>query len=152
MGLMTRRKFVATASDSACACILCPRVVLAASKAGPVAAGTLKDYPKDGIYDKWAKTDVFFIVRHKGRLFAASSLCTHKNAVKLVRAQDEQQIVCPKHGSRFTESGAVTRGPARRSLPRHAISADQDGKLTVDTSVKYEQDKWDEPGSFVKIV
>jgi nitrite reductase/ring-hydroxylating ferredoxin subunit len=126
-------------------------LALGAEKAGPVAVGSLKDFAKDGVFDKFAKSHGFFMIRREGRLYAATSYCTHKRAAQLVSKATTKELACPKHGSTFALSGAVIRGPARQSLPRYAITATDQGRLTVDTSKQFEESKWNDPASYVAI-
>jgi cytochrome b6-f complex iron-sulfur subunit len=47
---------------------------------------------------------------------ALSAICTHEQCT--ITGFDSQTFVCPCHGSQFTQSGAVTRGPASTALRR----------------------------------
>jgi cytochrome b6-f complex iron-sulfur subunit len=128
-----RRTFLA-ATIAACACATCPLAGLAkdAAPAGPVDVGTAADYPRDGaVYDVFAKSHGFFLVRDGGSLYALSATCTHKKT--LLKAKGKA-LACPKHGARFKLTGAVAKGPARRPLGRFAITADDAGRITVDPS------------------
>jgi Rieske Fe-S protein len=59
---------------------------------------------------------------------AISALCPHRGcAVRIVRSR----LVCPCHGSRFTRSGKLLRGPARRGLAWFRVTFQGDGRLTV---------------------
>jgi nitrite reductase/ring-hydroxylating ferredoxin subunit len=153
----TRREFVtaAAAATVAAGCALCTFCAGNASaarveiKEGEVEVGNKSDYDKDGVFGKFARDEQVILVRHEGKLYACSALCTHKTAhLKVV----DGQIRCPSHGSRFGDDGKVTKGPARKDLPRFAIKSDSAGKLTVDRSKKFEKEKWDEPAAFVKVV
>lgn len=149
MSSMSRRQFV-TVAATACACMLCPDPLLAATTeaTGPVAVGALKDFARDGVVDTFARSNGFFLIRQQGRLYASSSACTHKNGLLNLKSE---QFVCPKHGSQFTFTGAVAKGPARRSLSRYGISADAQGKVTVDLSQRFEEPDWTNPVSFVSV-
>ena len=153
--LLDRRAFLVTVATSAaaCACASCPLAVLAkdrdpAPAAGPVDIGTLSDFPKDGVYDAYAKSHGFFVVRAKGKLFAPNSTCTHKKTLLKVKGN---AIVCPKHGARFTADGNVTKAPAKRALPRHAVTIDDAGRVTVDPSRTFAKKEWDDAASFVPV-
>jgi nitrite reductase/ring-hydroxylating ferredoxin subunit len=147
----TRREFVTAAATACALCTLCGTDAFGARvqpKEGEVAVGETSDYAKDGVFDKYAKDEQVILVRHKDKLYACSGLCTHKTAqLKVV----DGQIRCPSHGSRFAEDGKVTKGPARKDLPRFAIKTDSAGKITVDRSKKFEKDHWDDAGAFVKM-
>ncbi len=51
-----------------------------------------------------------------GELHAISSVCTHR-ACDIGWNGQEKVWDCPCHGSRFTPTGAVIRGPAAAPLP-----------------------------------
>ena len=153
---LDRRTFLAAAAGlAACACATCPLGAFAASKDdapaadGPVDVGTAADYPRDGaVYDEFAKAHGFFLVRQGGALYALSSTCTHKKALLKVKGK---ALACPKHGARFTAAGDISKGPAKRPLPRLAISADDAGRLTVDPSRTFEGDARHDDGSSVSV-
>ncbi len=148
---MSRREFVAVATAVVAACGACATCSLAAGievKAEKVDVGTLADYPKDGIYDKFAKDKHFFVIRHEGELYATSAICTHKNNQLYVKGQE---IVCKKHGSKFSEYGTATKGPAKNSLPRFAITQNDEKHLIVDTAKEFHEKEWEKDGAFIKI-
>ena len=115
--------------------------------AGPVDAGPIADFPRDGIYDGFAKQG-FFVVRRNRRLIAVSSVCTHQS-VLLHASQGD--LGCPRHGSVFSADGIVVKAPARRPLPRHAIRLDDRQHLVVDTSIELREADWNEPNAFIPI-
>lgn len=53
-----------------------------------------------------------------GAYIAVSAACTHEQTTVLYQAAN-QRFFCPNHGSTFTESGAVTLGPATRALTQY---------------------------------
>ena len=99
------------------------------TNAGVVDAGPLQGYATDQVYDAH-RDQGFFVVRRDKRLFALSSVCTHKGCK--VRAQEDQTYLCKCHGSRFDQDGKVTKGPATRDLSRLAIANDDAGHVLVD--------------------
>jgi nitrite reductase/ring-hydroxylating ferredoxin subunit len=154
MNQLSRRNFVAAAGTVACSCLFSPTTLLRAADANqaPVNVGTLKDFARDGVTDTWARSHGFFLIRQQGKLYATSSLCTHHNSAHLSgKVSTEGELVCNQHGSRFSLQGLVTHGPARRSLARYGISANDQGLIAVDTSRRFDQDTWDQPASFVSI-
>lgn len=60
---------------------------------------------------------------------ALGMACTHQGTKVDISGQG---FVCPNHGARFSNTGAVTRGPAVQSLYRHdAVYDATAGTLTV---------------------
>ena len=118
-----------------------------ASAGGSLDVGTAKDYPKDGPYDKFAKSDKVLLVRSGEKLYATSAICTHKACV-LSGATTELRCRC--HGSRFGLDGAPTKGPASKPLARYAIAMKGE-KIVVDKSKRFEQDKWGDDAASVKL-
>jgi nitrite reductase/ring-hydroxylating ferredoxin subunit len=162
MAEINRRDFLATAAAVTCACaVACPFAQGADAKdvpeeMGPVDIGTVADFPKDGPYDKFAKKPkALIIVRNAGKLYALTSVCTHKKKQLKV---DEGEIVCTAHDSPFTNEGIPKpktkdgdETPAKNPLDRFAISRNGDGHLIVDKSKRFPKGKWEDPASFVKL-
>jgi nitrite reductase/ring-hydroxylating ferredoxin subunit len=161
MDQLSRREFVAAVTAvAACAgCAMCASAAdTAAAPSAPAAPpagekvniGTLADYAKDGIYDKYARSNRIFVIREGGELYAASAICTHKNS-PLALAPTGKEIVCKKHGSRFSEHGTAIKGPAKSSLPRYAIAQDDKDHLIVDTAKSFGEKDWEKDGAFIKV-
>jgi len=112
--------------------------------------GPLKSFDKDGITDKWSKPKQggFFVLRENGKLYACTSKCTHRGATI---SNEGTELVCHQHDSHFSLDGTVTSGPAQRSLPRYAISVDDNGHVLVDKSKQFTEVQWTDPASFVTI-
>jgi nitrite reductase/ring-hydroxylating ferredoxin subunit len=158
---LNRRSFLAAAAAATCACALCPSAhaqddgdddeAPAPLPPGPVDAGPLTNYAKDGSFDALAKSKQIVLVRENGKLYAMTALCTHKQFV--IQTKDSQ-LYCPKHGSRFDLDGKPApkpngrMGPAKKNLQHYAISADDKGEVTVDTSKPV---AIDDPTAFVKV-
>ena len=101
------------------------------SAAGPVRvvnAGPVAGYAADGVYARFRDLG-FFVVRRDGKLFALSSICTHRKC-KVV-AEPDRSFYCPCHGSEFDPAGHVTEGPARRDLPVLPSAVNEQGELVV---------------------
>jgi Rieske Fe-S protein len=136
MQRLTRRQFSILAA--AVAAGINPRLGFGAAASVPAAgpnsgqevvdAGPLADYPDDDVYDKF-REDGFFIIRRDRRITALSSVCTHKGCK--VRVQDDLSFKCKCHGSTFDKDGHVTKGPAKRDLPRLAVATDPRNHLLV---------------------
>ena len=132
---ITRRALLSTAAVGACAICSCtsnsPTTGSAAKVSQPVDIGPLDRFTRDGIYDDWADSHGFFLVRHANQLYALSSICTHRHYDLETKGT---QIVCPKHGSLFTPTGRVIKGPATTPLPRVAIHMTPARSVVVDPS------------------
>ena len=72
---------------------------------------------------------VYLLSRTSANSFTAvEAVCTHEGCT--VSNADGDQYVCPCHGSRYTRSGQVVRGPAVASLRRYTTSF-ADGVVTI---------------------
>jgi nitrite reductase/ring-hydroxylating ferredoxin subunit len=69
-----------------------------------------------------------FVFRDAEGVFAISATCTHLGCTV---ARAGGGFECPCHGSKFTERGEVTAGPAPRPLPWLEIGRAADGQLVV---------------------
>jgi cytochrome b6-f complex iron-sulfur subunit len=72
-----------------------------------------------------------------GFFYAVSAACTHLGCTSNWKADgipehSEGVITCPCHGSVFSKTGEVIRGPAPRPLDRFRMRL-EDGQLVVDT-------------------
>jgi Rieske Fe-S protein len=94
-------------------------------------AGPPSLYTSEGIYDKF-RDQGFFLVRKNGKLVALSSYCTHR--ICKLTPQVDHTFACKCHGSKFTEEGKVTEGPAKRDLPVLPISTTKNGHLIINVS------------------
>jgi cytochrome b6-f complex iron-sulfur subunit len=164
---MNRRNFVALATVTAaaaaaatCACDSAMAADAADSKSKPpppnvgtVNVGKKSKYDKDGVSDEFAKKNRVLVVRHEGKIYAPTATCTHKNcAVKLKEnASKEKEIVCPCHGSKFTVQGTSTKGPAKGSLYRYAISVNADGDIIVNKEKQFAEKEWEQDGAFITV-
>ena len=95
-------------------------------------AGPLANYKEDDVYPGF-REDGFFVVRRNKQLFALSSVCTHKGCK--VRVADDLSFFCKCHKSEFDKDGRVTKGPAKRDLPRMPVATDEQGHLHVAVDV-----------------
>ena len=72
---------------------------------------------------------VYLLSRTSANSFTAiEAVCTHEGCT--VSNADGDQYVCPCHGSRYSRSGQVLRGPAMASLRRYTTSF-TDGVVTI---------------------
>lgn len=137
---LSRRQFICLTAAVGVGCVISRTQALASSNPaeattqsvlppGAVDAGPLAEFTDDDVYDAFREQG-FFVIRRGEILFALSSICTHKGCK--VRVQDDLSFLCKCHGSRFDKDGHVTKGPAKRDLPRLAVAADEQKHLLVD--------------------
>ena len=100
-----------------------------------------------GNYDQYPAGSVtpveagrFYLARLKdGGFLAIYRRCTHLGcAVPYDPAT--QEFICPCHGSAFTAEGDVLNPPAPRPLDLFALTINESGEITVDTSSPIERD------------
>lgn len=129
MGI-NRREFVALTCVLAAGCAADGGGGNAAPPAlsGPIDTGPASDYAADGVYDRFRSAG-FFIVRQGPKLFAISSICTHRHCP--LKPQTDHSFYCKCHGSAFTPDGHVSEGPATRDLAVYKTSVDPNGHLIV---------------------
>lgn len=65
-----------------------------------------------------------------GTLTVLTAMCTHEGCT--ITQTDGSQFVCPCHGSTFTTTGSVVKGPANRSLQQ--FSAAINGEVATFTA------------------
>jgi nitrite reductase/ring-hydroxylating ferredoxin subunit len=121
--------------------------------------GALATFAKqpDGIYDKFAKAPTaFLVVLNEGKIYALSSICTHKKRLIHTYEKDHKQALCPGHSSVFDLDGTPTpvtpdgdKSPAREPLPRHGISVNAKGMVVVDTNKTFTFDQRNDEGAFI---
>jgi nitrite reductase/ring-hydroxylating ferredoxin subunit len=154
---VNRRDFLTTvAAASAVAAFSLPVLQASAREkpkppTTPIDVGTLADYGKDGVTDTWAKkAGSFFVVRKDGKLFAVSSICTHRFCPVAVK---DDELFCNCHKSHFSLDGEALSGPATNtgSLPHYAISVNDKGKIMVDAQKEFSEAKWTDAASFIKV-
>jgi Rieske Fe-S protein len=153
MSEMNRRSFLLATGVAAVSLMSLPVLQNAAVAAPtlpdkPVDVGLLTDYSKDAVEKKFAAKQYFFVVRKDSKLYACSSICTHKGRPLTLK---DTEFYCPAHKSEFSFEGTVTGGPAKSSLPRYGISVDDKGHVWVDCSKEFTEAKWDDAASFVTI-
>jgi Rieske Fe-S protein len=158
MSDLNRRQFVVAAACAAGACLMCGGSALADAASQPnnssapekVDVGTVADYPKDGVSDKFAMSNHILVGRENGKIFAMSARCTHKGATVVTK---NGELLCPKHGSHFDNDGKPTKGPAKAALFRLPISKDANGHIIVDNDVtkEYGEKDWDKADASISI-
>jgi len=72
-------------------------------------------------------SDTIMVIRQSmADVVAVSAICTHAGCSMNFNAS-QQLLDCPCHGSQFSESGQVVRGPARTPLKIYSVSLDTAG-------------------------
>jgi cytochrome b6-f complex iron-sulfur subunit len=155
MSQVNRREFVAAVACAACLCGLGDTANLLADDDSTTSPSTLDVGPKsayaaDGITTTWMKVPTrVAIIRHDGKIYACTTLCTHKGGT-ISEAPDGESFKCPRHGALYDIEGNVTKGPAKKPLIRYAVSVDGNGHLIVDLTTSFPAEQWNDPASFVK--
>jgi Rieske Fe-S protein len=143
----SRRQLLVLGSTGLCLAATA-RLGFTADPDKPFDAGPLADFG-EGIADTFAENDPHvFITRQGDRLWASTSLCTHKRCVV---KRTGAGFGCKCHGSKFTPDGVPIKGPAKNPLPRYGVSIDDRKHVMVDLSKKFEQDEWEKDGAFVRV-
>jgi cytochrome b6-f complex iron-sulfur subunit len=153
MDHLNRREVLLAAATAAAVCALSPRRLFAdapANNPSLVDVGPQSDYSKDGITSTWMPSKKISIVRHDGRIYASTSICTHKGCTVRVNATKDG-YACPCHHATYDIAGLVTHKPAPLPLERYAISVDANSHIIVDKSRPFYRDKWDDPASFIAV-
>jgi Rieske Fe-S protein len=126
---MNRRQFIGmTTAASLCAAVGCPMVAAQSNSGGVIDAGPVHQFDKEGIYDNYRSLG-FFVIRRSGELIAFSSICPHRHVQ--LKAEPDGSFYCPRHGSTFSSSGQVKKGPASRNLAQLTTSVNSAGHLLV---------------------
>ena len=114
-------------------------------------AGFPSEYD-NGVDERWKEIFGVWIVKTEGQLFALSNICTHLGCIPNWLPA-ELKFKCPCHGSGYYMNGINFEGPAPRPLERYKIALNSEGKMKVDKTKIYHQEKgqWDNPQSFIKI-
>ncbi len=130
---LNRREFLILTAMLAGGCTSPDADISSSPAAGQIVdAGAAVNYAKDGVYPAF-RNQGFFIIRQGEKLFALSSICTHRKC--RLEAETDRSFYCPCHGSTFDPSGHVTEGPARQNLPILATSVNESGRLLVTVPV-----------------
>jgi cytochrome b6-f complex iron-sulfur subunit len=126
---INRREFLTLMATFVAGCSSVQKISAPSSvKNRLVNAGPVSNYAAEGVYAAF-RSQGFFIIRQGAKLFALSSVCTHRRC--LVDVEPDRSFFCPCHGSIFSPDGDVTHGPARRNLPVLGTSVNENGELLV---------------------
>lgn len=114
-------------------------------------AGT-PDLYGPGVDERFKKKFGVWIVRLEGKLVALSDICTHLGCIPNWLPA-ERKFKCPCHGSGYYMNGVNFEGPAPRPLERFKIALNAEGKIVVDKTKVFRQEKgqWSNPSSFLVV-
>lgn len=114
-------------------------------------AGFPDDYDT-GVDERWKNDFGVWMVKEEGKLYALSNICTHLGCIPNWLPA-ELKFKCPCHGSGYYMNGVNFEGPAPRPLERFKITLNSEGKIKVDKTKIYREEKgqWDHPDSFIVI-
>jgi Rieske Fe-S protein len=144
---LTRREILWMSALAAAAFVPIGSALAASVAVAKFDAGKLARYADDAVYPDF-RNDGFFVIRRRGRVFAQSSICTHKGS-KLTPLSDG--FVCKTHNSAFSLDGKVTRPPARQNLVRYQVSIEND-HLMVDLTQPLKTEQFDSTGAYVTTI
>lgn len=114
-------------------------------------AGTPGDF-QQGVDERFKNAYGVWMVKSEGKLVALSNICTHLGCIP-TWLPAELKFKCPCHGSGYYMSGVNFEGPAPRPLERYKISLQPDGKIKVDKTKVFRQEKgeWDNPDAYLPV-
>jgi len=114
-------------------------------------AGFPGDYDK-GIDERWKQVYGVWIYKDESELAALSNICTHLGCIP-TWLPNETIFKCPCHGSGYYMNGVNFEGPAPRPLERFHVSLNAEGKIVVDKTKIYRQEKgqWTKPGAYIPV-
>lgn len=102
------------------------------------------------VSERWKASHKLVLVRDAGGLYALRAVCTHLGCIPNWHPE-QRKFRCPCHGSGFHHTGVNFEGPAPRALERLKIWLDEDGRVVVDTAVRFlaERDQWTRRGAYL---
>lgn len=108
-----------------------------------------------GVDTRFQKSKRIWVVRTTDRLFVIFASCTHLGCTPDWKLS-ESKFKCPCHGSGYDPEGRNYEGPAPRPMDRAHVELDPQGRVVVDTSVLYREEKgqptqFNESGSFIQV-
>lgn len=113
--------------------------------------GKPEDLPP-GVYEGAKNNHGIWIVKHEGKIFALSNICTHLGCIPNWTPAT-QTFECPCHGSGYYISGINFKGAAPRPLERYGVRLLPDGNIQVQKNkvFRYEKDQWGLEGSYLEV-
>lgn len=116
--------------------------------------GLPSDFPI-GVDTRFQKSKRIWVVRTTDRLFVVYASCTHLGCTPDWKLS-EAKFKCPCHGSGYDPEGRNYEGPAPRPLDRAQVNLDAQGRIVVDVSVLFREEKgqptqFNNPGSYIQV-
>jgi len=138
----------AGAYSIASASILLPRVRF--HEPSEVVVGRPDDFRVGEVSERFRPSHKVVIVREEAGIYALLAVCTHLGCITRWQA-GQGKFKCFCHGSGFRKSGEHFEGPAPRPLERLDIRLDEEGRIIVDTAVRYREElgEWDSEGAML---
>ena len=129
-----------------------PRTIFEPRTQFPI--GLPADFPI-GVDTRFQKSKRIWVVRTSDRLFVIYASCTHLGCTPDWKLS-ESKFKCPCHGSGYDPEGRNYEGPAPRPLDRAYVEMDAQGRIIVDTSVLFREEKgqptqFDNSGSYIQV-
>lgn len=73
--------------------------------------------------------DQIIIIKEAGKFTVLSSRCTHLGCI--INKFENNQLICPCHGSAFDMDGSCVKGPAGKSLQKISHNIDLENKKLI---------------------
>lgn len=102
----------------------------ASEASGPISAGNVSGVAVGSVAAVGGKPVI--LGRDTGGLYALSAICTHEQCdISHEGTIAASGIHCNCHGSQFSATGAVIKGPATSPLKHYKVDLGADGSITI---------------------
>jgi nitrite reductase/ring-hydroxylating ferredoxin subunit len=108
----------------------------AAITSGVVSLGPATDYPAGTVSSKFLAQYGIAIANDSGPVLVIRPVCTHRGCLA-AWDEEQNQFVCPCHGSHYNLLGQVLKGPARQPMAGLPATRNADGTLSIDLTRLY---------------
>ncbi len=115
-----------------------------------VVLGKPGEFAVSEVCERFKDTHRLVLIRQERGFYALRAVCTHLGCIPSW-LPEQRKFRCPCHGSGFHADGRNFEGPAPRALERLKIFLDEEGRVVVDTGVRFfaERNQWERPGAFL---
>jgi len=115
-------------------------------------AGYPREYQPGTVSLRFLKSHRVWIVREGDEIYALFAECTHLGCTPIWLGTG-RKFKCPCHGSGFTRDGLNFEGPAPRPLERVKLTLGPDGRILVDRSVRFREERgeWTKQGAVLRL-